>query len=215
MSKPLLISDCDGVLLHMMNVFQQWLNEEKAIDFDLGSGDFATALRYQKDGSVIDVSKISDLLGSFFDTEMHRQQPIDGAVEGINRIAEFADVVILTNLMHDRNQDRVVQLRNVGIDFPVYTNQGGKGEAMQKILDKYAPSAAVFIDDLGHQHESIAEHTPHVWRLHFVGELIMREHLKTSRHAHERIDEWAGAEHWIREKLLNGEDAPPLEKETA
>jgi len=153
------------------------------------------------------------LLNGFFDTEMHRQGAIEGAVDSMNRISEFADVVILTNLMDHRNESRVQQLRNVGIDFPVHTNQGGKGEAMQKILDTYNPSASVFIDDLGHQHESIAEHTPHVWRLHFVGELIMQKHIKTSPHAHARLNDWADAERWVREKLLSGENAPPVAKE--
>ena len=43
-----------------------------------------------------------DLLNGFFDTEMGRQQAIDGAVEAINRLREHADVVILTNLLDHR-----------------------------------------------------------------------------------------------------------------
>lgn len=215
MNRPLLISDCDEVLLHMVVPFQQWLDEEKGVHFDLDSGTFVDALRHKRDGTVVEQGQVWELLNGFFDTEMHRQGAIDGAVESINRISEIADVVILTNLMDHRNARRKEQLREVGIDFPVYTNQGGKGEVMRAILDEYSPSAAVFVDDLEHQHASIAEHAPHVWRLHFVGEPILWKHIKPAPHAHGRYNLWTDAEAWVTEKLLSGEAAPPLEKETA
>ena len=45
-------------------------------------------------------------------------------------LREVADVVILTNLLDHRAAPRTAQLQAVGIDAPVYTNQGGKGEAL-------------------------------------------------------------------------------------
>ena len=103
-------------------------------------------------------------------------------------------------------------MKAVGITAPVYTNQGGKGEALGRILDEYKPSVAVFVDDLGHQHDSVGELFPDVWRLHFVGEPLLWERVKSSRAAHARLDRWADAEHWIREKLVANEAAPALEK---
>ena len=213
MARPLLISDCDEVLMHMVVPFQQWLDEDHGIHFDLDSGTFVDALRHKHDGTVVEQGQVWELLNGFFDTEMHRQRAIAGAVDSINRIAEFADVAILTNLMDHRNARRTQQLREIGIDFPVYTNQGGKGEAMLKILAEYQPSAAVFVDDLEHQHDSVGEHAPHVWRLHFVGEPLLWKHIKPARSAHARLDEWAAAESWVKEKLLSGEAAPVLEEE--
>jgi len=143
---------------------------------------------------------------------MGRHKAIDGAVESINRLREHADVVILTNLLDHRAAPRTAQLQAVGIDAPVYTNQGGKGEALGRILEEYNPSVAVFVDDLGHQHDSVGEHYPHVWRLHFVGEPLLWERVNSSKAAHARLDRWADAEHWIREKLVANEPAPALEK---
>jgi hypothetical protein len=142
---------------------------------------------------------------------MGRQQAIDGAVAAINRLHEVADVVILTNLLDHRAGPRAAQLKAVGIDFPVYCNQGGKGEALGRILEEYKPSVAVFVDDLGHQHDSVGEHHPHVWRLHFVGEPLLWERVNSSKAAHARLDRWADAEHWIREKLVAKTPAPALE----
>jgi hypothetical protein len=105
------------------------------------------------------------------------------------------------------------QLRAVGIDAPVYTNQGGKGEALARIVERYNPSVTVFVDDLGHQHESVAETLPDVWRLQFVGEPILWQRVQSSQLAHARIDLWHEAEHWITDKLLAGSPAPNIQKE--
>lgn len=212
MSKPLLISDCDEVLLHMIVPFRDWLDEAHHIHFDLVHGDWGEALRHKHDGTVVERGRVWDLLNGFFDTEMHRQQAIDGAVDAINRLNEVADVVILTNLLDHRAGPRAAQLKAVGISAPVFTNQGGKGEALGRILDEYKPSVAVFVDDLGHQHDSVGELFPDVWRLHFVGEPLLWERVKPSKAAHARLDRWADAEHWIREKLVANEAAPALEK---
>jgi hypothetical protein len=202
MSKPLLISDCDEVLLHMI----------VPIHFDLVHGDWGEALRHKHDGTVVERGRVWDLLNGFFDTEMHRQQAIDGAVEAINRLTDVADVVILTNLLDHRAGPRTAQLKAVGIDAPVYTNQGGKGEALGRILDEYKPSVAVFVDDLGHQHDSVGEMFPDVWRLHFVGEPLLWERVNPSKAAHARLDRWTDAEHWIRDRLVANAPAPALEK---
>lgn len=213
MSRPLLISDCDEVLLHMVVPFRDWVDEAHHIHFDLETDDFSFALRHKHDGTQVESGLVWDLLKRFFVTEMHRQQAIDGAVAAINSLSEIADVVILTNLLEDRAGPRAEQLRAVGIDFPVTCNQGGKGEALAKIIAEYKPSVAVFVDDLGYQHHSIAEHNPDVWRLHMVGEPLLARHIKTSKAAHARIDLWADAEGWIRDKLLAGVAAPVVELE--
>ena len=209
--KPLLISDCDEVLLHMVVPFQQWLDTEKHIHFDLESGDFVDALRHKHDGTLVAREEVWPMLQEFFDGEMHRQGAIEGAVEAINKLSQSADVVILTNLTDDRQEARADQLRTVGIDFPVYCNQGGKGEPLAKIVEDYDPSVTVFVDDLGHQHASIAKHAPEVWRLQMVGEPILAKHIKTNPAAHARIDDWNEAIGWICEKFEAAETAPPMD----
>ena len=52
MSRPLLISDCDEVLLHMMVHFRDWLDEAHDIAFHLDGRDFYRAMRYRDGGQV-------------------------------------------------------------------------------------------------------------------------------------------------------------------
>lgn len=210
-NKPLLISDCDEVLLHMVVPFRDWLDEAKDIHFDLESGDFVDALRHKHDGTLVAREEVWPMLKEFFGSEMHRQGAIDGAVDAINALSKVADVVILTNLLDDRREARAAQLRAVGIDFPVYCNQGGKGEPLAKIVAEYNPSVVVFVDDLGHQHDSVAKHEPSVWRLQMVGEPILAKHIKTNPMAHNRIDRWQEAEKWVAEKFSAGISAPMID----
>ena len=214
MTRPLIITDCDEVLLHMVAPFRDWLNEAHDITFSMAGNDFATALTHQDTGAVVAGPEIWRLLNGFFDTEMHRQLPIAGAVEGVARLAQHADVVILTNLNDHRQLPRAQQLRDVGIEARVFTNQGPKGPALQAILDEYRPSAAVFIDDLPQHHGSVAEIAPHVTRLHLCGEPLLAPHIACAHkagHAHARIDAWSEALPWLLERLQN----EPTPKETA
>jgi hypothetical protein len=204
MSKPLIITDCDEVLLHMVAPFRDWLGEAHGIDFSMEGSDFATALKHQDTGAVVEGPQIWKLLNGFFDTEMHRQLPIAGAVEGISRLSEHAEVVILTNLNDHRQATRTAQLRNVGIEARVFTNQGPKGPALQAILDEYRPERAIFIDDLPQHHGSVMEIAPHVTRLHLCGEPLLAPHIACAHklgHAHARIDDWASALPWLLARL--------------
>ena len=144
------------------------------------------------------------MLGGFFDTEMHRQLPIEGAVAGINRLAEDADVVILTNLNDERQERRAQQLAAYGVHARVFTNQGPKGPALKAIVEEFAPSKAIFIDDLAQHHKSVSETVPGVSRLHLCGEPMIAGHIDCAHeagHAHARIDNWAEALPWLLEEL--------------
>ena len=204
MSRPLIVSDCDEVLLHMVAPFRDWLDEAHGVTFSMAGNDFATALTRQDTGELVDGSEIWRLLNLFFDTEMHRQLPIAGAVEGVARLAEHADVVILTNLGDHRQETRARQLRDVGIAARVFTNQGPKGPALQAILDELKPSHTIFIDDVPQHHGSVAELLPHVTRLHLCGEPLLAPHIACAHkagHAHARIDDWASALPWLLDRL--------------
>lgn len=204
MSRPLIISDCDEVLLHMVAPFKEWLEESQGVNFQLEGGNFTTALSWQESGEVLEPADIWRFLGGFFDTEMGRQMPIAGAVEGINALAEHAEVVILTNLVDHRRDMRAEQLAGHGIHARVFTNQGPKGPALQKIIEEYKPSHALFIDDLAQHHASVAETVPHVTRLHMCGEPMIAGGIDCAHqagHADARIDVWSDALPWMLDQL--------------
>lgn len=201
MSRPLLITDCDEVLLHMVSHFGAWLDETHDILFDIESGNFAEALRRRACGTPVARDEMWPLLQGFFDTEMHRQTLVPHARETLADIAVHADIVVLTNLADHHRDGRARQLDALGIRHPVVTNQGGKGGPVARLLDEYGPSRAVFVDDLAIHHESVARHAPDVARLHMIAEPRLAAVLPPAAHAHARIDCWQAARPWLAERL--------------
>jgi hypothetical protein len=201
MKRPLLISDCDEVLLHMVAHFADWLQGAHGIDFDIESGDFATALTRISNGEPVAPDEVWPLLDGFFRGEMHRQTLVPGALEALGKIGEIADIVILTNLGDEAHPWRVAQLAAHGIAHEVVCNQGGKGVPARAIIDRLGAGVTAFVDDLAVHHASVAKHAPDVWRLHMVAEPRLAPAVPPAPHAHARIDDWPTASDWLMDRL--------------
>ncbi len=204
MSRPLLISDCDEVLLHMVVHFAEWIEDAHGLRFSLQEPGFANAVRYIGSGEAVPADKVWPLLDGFFDSEMHRQNIVPGAVEALASIGAEAEIVILTNIGDEYQASRVEQLEAVGISHRVLCNRGGKGPPVNELLEAMKPSVAVFVDDLPVHHESVAKHAPQVWRLHMIAEPRVAAHIPASPHAHARIDDWDDARKWILDRFAEG-----------
>ena len=44
LGRPLIVTDCDEVLLHMVAPFRDWLSDAHGIRFDMSGGDFTRAM---------------------------------------------------------------------------------------------------------------------------------------------------------------------------
>ena len=203
MTRPLLITDCDEVLLHMVSHFAEWLDEAHDLAFDLKAPGFRDSLT-TRDGAAVPAERVWPLLDGFFTSEMHRQNIVPGAAEALARIGETADIVILTNIGDEYEAGRVEQLERFEIRHRVLCNRGGKGPPVAELVAQMKPSATVFVDDLAVHHESVAKHAPEVWRLHMIAEPLLAAHTPAAGHAHARIDAWENAVGWIEGRLAEG-----------
>lgn len=206
MSRPLLICDCDEVLLHMVRHFGTWLRESHDIAFAPDGGEFANSMT-RADGSRPRREEMWGLLDNFFPAEMARQTLVPHAREALAALAETADIVILTNLSEACHAARIDQLAVFGIEHRVDCNQGGKGDPVARLVADHCASVAVFVDDLAVHHESVARHAPGVHRLHMIAEPSLAPSVPPAPHAHARIDDWRVAQSWIAEKFAAGEPA--------
>jgi FMN phosphatase YigB (HAD superfamily) len=200
MSRPLLISDCDDVLLHFAPHFAEWVAEAHGFAFLLDTPGFAGALR-DSDGAPVTREQVWPLLDQFFDNEMHRQHLVAGAGEALRAIGAGADIVILTNIGDHYRANRIAQLERFDIRHRVLCNQGGKGRPVLELLEEMRPSAAVFVDDLAVHHESVAKHAPAVWRLQMIAEPRLAAITAPAPFADARIDDWGEALPWILARL--------------
>lgn len=208
--KPLLICDCDEVLLHMVRHFSAWLDEAHDVEFDVSNHDWANAMK-RRSGDELTVEEIWGYLGGFFPGEMARQTLVPHAREALAALAQTADIVILTNLQDHCREPRIAQLDTHGIVHRVECNQGGKGRPVAKLVEEHGAGVAVFVDDLAQHHESVARAAPHVHRLHMVSEPVMAPHVPPAPFAHARIDDWREAEAWIAARFAAGQPADQLE----
>ena len=208
MTRPLVITDCDEVLMHMVVPFAQWVDEEHGVIFRMEDTSFAGALKRKECGTPLEAAEVWPLLDGFFRTEMPRQYPIPGALSAMAEIARHADIVVLTNVGPDHQAARMAQLAALGFDAPVIGSRGGKGEPVRALIEERRPPVAVFIDDLANHHHSVAIEAPDVWRLHMVGEPAIADKIPAARHAHVRIDDWAAAQDWILARLAEKAPAP-------
>lgn len=208
MTRPLVITDCDEVLMHMVVPFAQWVDEAHGVLFRMEDASFAGALKRKECGTPLEAAEVWPLLDGFFRTEMARQTEIPGAMAAMAAIAEHADIVVLTNVGPDHQAARAQQLAALGFHAPVIGSRGGKGEPVRALVEERQPSITIFIDDLAGHHHSVAQEAPDVWRLHFVGEPAIAGKIAASKHAHVRIDDWTAARDWILARLAENIPAP-------
>ena len=104
-ARPLIVTDCDEVLLHMVTPFEAWLDEAHQIDFALEKADFASALTRRADASVVEAEHIGPLLDAFFTTEMHRQTLVPHAARALAKGKAEAAVGYAEHAVQLRPQD--------------------------------------------------------------------------------------------------------------
>ena len=80
MTRPLVITDCDEVLMHMVVPFAEWVDTEHGVIFRIEDASFAGALKRKECGTPLEAAEVWPLLDGFFTTEMTRQYPIPGAL---------------------------------------------------------------------------------------------------------------------------------------
>ncbi|HMI19979.1 MAG TPA: HAD family hydrolase, partial [Sphingomonas sp.] len=128
---------------------------------------------------------------------MDRQTLVPGAGEALERIAEVADIVILTNLQDWCHAGRAAQLDALGIRHRVVCNQGGKGRPVARLAAEHGSNVTVFVDDLETHLTSVAHHAPDVFRLHMIAEPSIAPTIPAAPHAQARIDDWNVAVEWV------------------
>ncbi len=200
MARPLLICDCDGVLLRFAAPFTDYLHTEHALTLKLES--FALAGNMvDASGAAVPSTRFPALLDGFFSSHMPFQPAIEGAVAALAHIAAHADVVVLTNIDSHHAERRSGLLAAIGMPYQVIGNRGPKGGPIAALVARFAPTRALFIDDLPPHHSSAATLAPEVHRLHMVAEAELGGLIPAAADAHARIDTWAEALPYIAREL--------------
>ncbi|NBN63754.1 hypothetical protein [Pannonibacter tanglangensis] len=167
--RPLVICDVDEVVFHMVRHLEVFL-ADRGLRF----------LRhaYQLTGNIgpvdgetpIGQDEVRRLLLGFFAEVSDRQDPVEGAADGLRALAEVGEVIFLTNLPGSANKPaRERLLARHGMPYPVVTNAGPKGAAAAA-LSAGRGRPVVFIDDSPQNLKSVHASLPETHLVHFVAD---------------------------------------------
>ncbi len=189
--QPLIVSDADEVLFAFMARFEPYLVAQDLV-FDWSSFALSGNIRRASDNQAIDYDEVRVHLREFFANHVEDIDPVPGAARALARLATRAQVVVLSNLPADQHAARRRALVKHGMDYPLITNTGAKGEAVRVMAAQIA-APVVFIDDIPHHHTSVKQAAGDVWRLHFIADRRLAALLGPANDSHQRADDWTEA----------------------
>ena len=187
--RPLLIVDVDEVLAFFLAGFERTLN---AAGLELRMERFALFGNvYERGGTEAISAEVGKaLFDRFFEEEVDRLDPVPGAAEGLGRLSETAQIVVLTNAPKSARAGRARWLTAQGMDYPLIVNEGLKGPECARLSARTKRRSA-FVDDLLPNLMSVRRDAPEVALFQSVADPRLRPLAPTDAAICRRHDDWA------------------------
>lgn len=189
-TRPLIICDVDEVVVHFIREFEEYIGKS-GLSLKPGNPAEPYHVFENRTGLAISTASAFELVNEFFIKHTRSMKAINGAVEGLTALSNSATVVVLTNLPHFAGDDRRANLSMLGLDFPVITNSGPKGPAINEIASR-TNAPVVFIDDSQHFIQSAFDHAPDVHLIHFLHDERFSKFVPNLDFVSLRADNWNG-----------------------
>lgn len=186
--RPLLIADADEVLFYFMRGLERFL-ESRQLYFDWRSYALYGNIRRRQDDSPMAAEELHPLLQDFFAEATELLEPVDGAAAALAQLADQAQIVVLSNVPIAARAARARALARHGMAFPLIANSGLKGPAVAALIRRVA-APTIFVDDIPHNHASVAQAAPEAHRLHFVADPRLAALLGPAPDCHHRAKTW-------------------------
>ena len=187
-NKPLLIFDADEVLVLFASHFSTYLTQQ-GWSLNLKSYRLDDAIQHIHDGHLADKETYQTLISNFINQETAKQPEAPGASETLNEFQERAEIVILTNVPKSAYNQRLKNLSDLQMSYPIICNSGLKGPALLE-LSKLTKSTCIFVDDNPFQIASAATFTPNIYRFHFTACQIVKKTMPYAEGATHRPSSW-------------------------
>ena len=198
--RPLLVCDVDEVVLHLVEPFERVMQER---GFELRAHAFKLTgnVIERETGREATQDEVWSGLTQLFEEQADRQGLVPGAVDGLHRVAEVADVLFLTNLPHIFRDTRRDWLQANGLDFPLVTNTGRKSPAIRILAAHHAGSTG-FIDDTPHNLTDVRDALPDIALFHFMANETFRTLAGTIDGVDTASGDWDATASRIAERLM-------------
>ena len=197
--KPLLIVDADEVLFYFMRGLEGFL-AGRGLYFDWASYALHGNIRHREDDRPVDAETLHPLLQRFFAEATELLDPVEGAAAALAELSRTCQVVVLSNVPMAAREARARALARHDMAFPLIANTGPKGPAVAAMLKRVA-APAFFIDDIPHNHSSVAQIAPAAHRLHYIADPRLAALLGPASDCHHRLDDWPGLQAHVTGQL--------------
>ena len=188
-NRPLLVVDADEVIVLFAAHFSKYLNKH-GWELNLKGYRLDDAICRIEDGQIANNKTYVELINDFIKEETRFQPEAPGASNALELLSQQWEIIILTNVPTSARQDRIRNLTKLGMNFPVVSNSGLKGEALAKII-RLSDQKSVFIDDNPFQIESASQFVPNTLRFHFTACDIVSKTLPFCSSATHRPKTWS------------------------
>jgi hypothetical protein len=187
--RPLVLIDVDEVLGLFMQGFGDFLAAEHGLEMRIDR--FALFQNIYRPGAAehLEIAEGRKLYDAFFGSHCHEIEPAPGAVAALNRLAQHAELLILSNAPPQAEALRTGWLATHGMAYPLVLNAGPKGPIAAGLIAQ-TPHPTAFVDDLLSNLDSVADHSPATATFQHVADLRLRPYAPRSER-HPRIDDWA------------------------
>jgi hypothetical protein len=186
--RPLVLIDVDEVLGLFMQGFGEFLAGR---GLEMRIDRFALFQNIYRPGAAehLPIPEGRELFDAFFAGHCHEIEPAPGAIAALNRLADHAEILILSNAPAEAERLRTEWLAKHGLAHPLILNTGPKGPIAAGLVAQ-TPHATAFVDDLIPNLDSVADHSPATATFQHVADLRLRPYAPRSDR-HPRIDDWA------------------------
>ena len=186
--RPLVLVDVDEVLGLFMQGFGDFLAGR---GLEMRIERFALFQNIYRPGETehVDLDTGREMFAAFFAGHCHEIEPAPGAVQALNRLADHAEILILSNAPAEAERLRGQWLEAHGLKHPLILNTGPKGP-IAAALTSQTPQRTAFVDDLIPNLDSVADHSPATATFQHVADERLRPFAPRSDR-HPRIDDWA------------------------
>lgn len=197
--RPLVITDADEVLFLFLQGFEAYL-EDNGHYLDLSSFALVGNIKNAATEEMAPVETAKALLDGFFRERTETMTPVPGAAAALTALSVRAQIVVLSNLPEASRPAREKALALAGMPYPIVANTGLKGPVVRHMAD-IVKAPVFFLDDIPHNHTSVAQAAPEVQRVHFVADPRLARLIGPAEHCHHRVDDWSEVRDLIEREL--------------
>ena len=189
--RPILICDVDEVVLHLVDPFVEVI-EERGYELRTRAFKLTGNVFHRETGEEATQAQVWEGLTQLFEEQESRQGLVDGVVDGLAHVAEYADIVFLTNMPHSFADIRRRHLTAEGLHYPLITNMGSKLPAIN-LIEAQRNANVAFVDDTPRNLRDVANGNDRIQLFHFMANDDFRKLAGEIEGAHFSSGDWAHA----------------------